>query len=567
MDRRVKELKDLCSSLFREADADRASWAGVVSRVFPEIVDSATMSEVHAIADRSRLCPHARTAALTLASAMMSYVFPQGHPWFKFGSPLLGNEDVVEADDADAWFSAATDVARAAIERSNFYPEMHSVMIDRCVTGTGLLLIEGDAADNNLYFTHVPAGTYGIAEDARHQIDTVVRKVRYTLAQLVDEFGFEALHSKTKGDIERSDSLFNHEDAVEVWHVVMPRQNAIHASFDLAPESRPYASIYIDVQNDWILSEDGMYEFPYMCTRFVRYGNRVFGVSPMKNVEDTIADLMVNEQCMSTLYKRAALPPMVSPAEVADQISFEAGSITVLPMQFVGSQVPRELAPVNVQGLQAMQADIETKKQEISDAFFTSIFQNISQQERTMSATEVNAREAEKATNYYPTFTQLQVDMRVFCNRVFSLLVRSGEIAVDDTAPNGVLAVDEDADGVVRRWVLNPRLEFIGKMSQAMERIQNSSLENFLAIAFQMFSSLQNAELAAQFDWVYIIRSMARRAIPDAKCLLSKADAERKVREWYEAQRQQAQVQAEVSAAKADALRAQADNMRMQYLR
>lgn len=566
MDKKVRELKDLCEALFREAERDKASWAGCVRRVFPEIVDSAAMTEAFGL-ERPRLCPHARTSALTLASAMMSYVFPQGHPWFKFGSPLQApDDDAFSKDEAEAWFSAATDIARAAIERSNFYPEMHSVMIDRCVTGTGLLLIEGDASDNNLYFTHVPAGTYGIAEDSRHQIDTVVRKVRYSLAQLLDEFGYDALHAKVQADIDRAESLYNPEDAVEVWHIVMPRQDAVHASFDLAPEARPYASVYLDAQNDHILSEDGMYEFPYMCTRFVRYGSRVFGVSPLKNVEDTINDLMVNEECMSKLYLRSALPPMVSPAEVADQISFEAGSITVLPMQFVGSQVPRELAPVNVQGLQAMQADIDTKKKEISDAFFTSIFQNISQQDRTMSATEVNAREAEKATNYYPTFTQLQVDMRVFCNRVFSLLVRANEIPTAN-APQGIIASARDDEGVQREFVLNPRLEFIGKMSQAMERIQNSSLENFLAIAFQMFSSLQNAELAAQFDWVYIIRSMARRAIPDAKCLLSKSDADRKVKEWYSMQQQQAKANAEVSAAKADALRAQADNMRMQYLR
>lgn len=566
MDKKVRELKDLCEALFREAERDKASWAGCVRRVFPEIVDSAAMTEAFGL-ERPRLCPHARTSALTLASAMMSYVFPQGHPWFKFGSPLQAqDDDAFSKDEAEAWFSAATDIARAAIERSNFYPEMHSVMIDRCVTGTGLLLIEGDASDNNLYFTHVPAGTYGIAEDSRHQIDTVVRKVRYSLAQLLDEFGYDALHAKVQADIDRAESLYNPEDTVEVWHIVMPRQDAVHASFDLAPEARPYASVYLDAQNEHILSEDGMYEFPYMCTRFVRYGSRVFGVSPLKNVEDTINDLMVNEECMSKLYLRSALPPMVSPAEVADQISFEAGSITVLPMQFVGSQVPRELAPVNVQGLQAMQADIDTKKKEISDAFFTSIFQNISQQDRTMSATEVNAREAEKATNYYPTFTQLQVDMRVFCNRVFSLLVRANEIPTAN-APQGIIASARDEEGVQREFVLNPRLEFIGKMSQAMERIQNSSLENFLAIAFQMFSSLQNAELAAQFDWVYIIRSMARRAIPDAKCLLSKSDADRKVKEWYAMQQQQAKANAEVSAAKADALRAQADNMRMQYLR
>lgn len=566
MDKKVRELKDLCEALFREAERDKASWAGCVRRVFPEIVDSAAMTEAFGL-ERPRLCPHARTSALTLASAMMSYVFPQGHPWFKFGSPLQApDDDAFSKDEAEAWFSEATDIARAAIERSNFYPEMHSVMIDRCVTGTGLLLIEGDASDNNLYFTHVPAGTYGIAEDSRHQIDTVVRKVRYSLAQLLDEFGYDALHAKVQADIDRAESLYNPEDAVEVWHIVMPRQDAVHASFDLAPEARPYASVYLDAQNEHILSEDGMYEFPYMCTRFVRYGSRVFGVSPLKNVEDTINDLMVNEECMSKLYLRSALPPMVSPAEVADQISFEAGSITVLPMQFVGSQVPRELAPVNVQGLQAMQADIDTKKKEISDAFFTSIFQNISQQDRTMSATEVNAREAEKATNYYPTFTQLQVDMRVFCNRVFSLLVRANEIPTAN-APQGIIASAPDEEGVQREFVLNPRLEFIGKMSQAMERIQNSSLENFLAIAFQMFSSLQNAELAAQFDWVYIIRSMARRAIPDAKCLLSKSDADRKVKEWYAMQQQQAKANAEVSAAKADALRAQADNMRMQYLR
>lgn len=181
-----------------------------------------------------------------------------------------------------------------------------------------------------------------------------------------------------------------------------------------------------------------------------------------------------------------------------------------------------------------------------------------------MSATEVNAREAEKAMNFYPTFTQLQSDTRVMFNRIFCLLMRSGELDAE-SAPEGVLHSFIDDEGVERQYVINPRMVYVGKMSQAMERVQSGSAQNFFALAFQMFSALQNAELPAQFDWTYIMRDMAAKSGMPAKYLNTKEAADRLVQEVQRQIAAQQQAQAAAAQAEAERNQAQAENFRAQY--
>lgn len=560
---KTEALKRMADGLFRAAETDKGSWAEMVRNVFPEILDAAYWRENERGKER-RICSHARVCILTLASTMMGYIFPQGHRWFKFGVPAKDGEEREKDALAEDWFNRATDIAAAAIERSNFYPEMHGVTIDRCVTGTGLLLVEMDADERMLQFTHIPSGTYAIGENCRHEINTVVRKMKYTYAQLAEEFGVENLHPSVVSEMRGSENWQDVERTKEVWHIVMPRELYIRSYSGVNEEMRPWASVYIDPDNSHVLSEGGFYEFPYMCTRFVRYGASLYGTGPLMNVRDTIRDLMVDDDAFKYIVQRTAFPSLAITADLEGEIDLSPGSTTVIPMQYANMQMPRELAPSNPQALQQIIAAREQHKKEISDACFTSIFQNVSSQERQMSATEVNAREAEKAMNFYPTFTQLQSDTRVMFNRIFCLLMRSGELDAE-SAPEGVLQNFIDDEGVERQYVLNPRMVYVGKMSQAMERVQSGSAQNFFALAFQMFSALQNAELPAQFDWTYIMRDMAAKSGMPAKYLNTKEAADRLVQEVQRQIAAQQQAQAAAAQAEAERNQAQAENFRAQY--
>jgi hypothetical protein len=98
----------------------------------------------------------------------------------------------------------------------------------------------------------------------------------------------------------------------------VPRQ------YDLAPEQRPYADIYMPADEPHILKEGGHHEMPFMATRFTRFGNQVFGSSPLLGISDTIDDLMAANDVVKLLGERAAMPSVVLPADMEGEVDMRA---------------------------------------------------------------------------------------------------------------------------------------------------------------------------------------------------------------------------------------------------
>lgn len=223
----------------------------------------------------------------------------------------------------EKWYAHATDVAQEAIERSNFHTAVISVYIDRVATGTGLLYVDSDEVSGELNFQHIPAGTYAVAEDASHNICTVVREFKLTSAQIAQKFGVEKMSPDMKRAFGRPEERYKTE--FTILHVVTPRQGYI-GSYRFVPKDKMrFASYYIDKAHSKILLEDGYMEMPFMCTRFLRYGNQVYGFSPLVSVSRAIDDLIVLNQCVVTTAQRCAIPSVLVPPDMVGMIDFRAG--------------------------------------------------------------------------------------------------------------------------------------------------------------------------------------------------------------------------------------------------
>lgn len=550
MEEHVQKYHAYCEALFNQSDKDRAQWAPVVKWVLPEIVAASHLQENDRHAEQARVCSRAKTDLLNLASAMMSYVFPAGHRWFSFKSwsvpDFSGTGNNLEQDEADDWFARATDVAASEIERSNFYSEMNAVTIDRCATGTAAILAEMDAQEDVLKFTHIPAGTFAIAENASHEINTLVRRFNFTAQQMVEAFGYENCPPDVQQNFDKLDQRVAEER--EIWHLVCPRTEVLLHSDTLLPEARPFLSVYIDAASGHLLQEGGYYEFPYTCTRFIRYGNQVYGVSPLMTIKDDIKDNMCLDDCIKLLAQRAAMPPLALPADIADDLDMRPNGRTIIPMQYINQAVPREIAPV---GRVDFLMDAKAKTEEaIDSATYVSVLQTVSSQDRYMTATEVNVREAEKILTFTPTFTQLQVDFRVLFNRVFSLLLRAGKFDTEN-APDSVKRVYDDGG----EYVINPKIAFVGKMAQAMERVQNNSTRDCLAMHLQLANATQNPAILAIYDFEQMARMDAVNSGVPSRILKSPVEVKRMLNDL-----QQQQDAANAAALQAQGAAAARDN-------
>ena len=554
-----KSFIRVARAMLDEASSVKSTWEPVVRKVYPELIDTAELREEDAHSRQRKICTHARTDIMKLAAAHMSYIFPMGDKWFKLES-WRSKPDNATKDDVDDWFNRATGTVRKEIERSDFYAEMHSACIDSCATGTALLHIDIDDNNDLLDFAHVPAGTFGITRDKSRNLRSVVRKFMMTPAQLHEEFGYEAMTQEMRQAYEKEETRYSAQSSFEIWHLATPSEDFFGKSDDSI--LYPYLSVYISPKGDKVLRVDDLEELPYVCIRFLRYGNSAYGVSPLIGVEDTINDLMSAAESQKLLGQRAAIPSVLIPYDMDGEVDLRAGGKTLLPMQYINSQVPREWAPAGnyTVGLD----NIERLKKELDDALYVTPLEIISQQDRYMTATEVNSREAERAMTFIPVFIQVQVDVKHLLNRVFALLIRAGKIDMS-RAPRELAVSIPLSDGKTSVRLLNPKISFVGRMAQAMERIQSTGADGFIAKMLQISSALQDPTGPMMIDWnKYWYKEGAIAGI-DPEIFKTPSQVKKMMQELQEARDAQQAQQNMVMASETNRNNAAAENYRKQY--
>lgn len=549
----AQELHSLAAALFDVNQGKRLEWMGVVRKVLRGIYDAANHQERDSNGKCQRACAKAAECVNKLASAHMSYITPMAERWFYFEPSGLQQDDEVKH-----YFAQCTDVAIDVLENSNCYTELIGVYIDRVATGTGLLLTEPVEDGIGINCIHVPAGTYAMEQDSSHQINTVVRKVMMTPAQMVDRFGMDSLTDEVRKAVMSPSERYNRQ--VEVWHIVLPREGSIDGLRDVSPIDMPYASYYLEPGKQHILEESGYPEFPYMATRFTRYGNQVYGTTPLLSVEDSIDDLRVARETAKIAMQRASMPPTLVPTDMLGQMDYRAGAEIPVPIQYMNSALPREFAPVqNIPGIYDLRQDYVD---DIENALFIPVLEVVSRVDRAMTATEANYRDAERILTFTASFTQLKTDMRPFMNRLFNILLRQG--AFPEDAPFELVSRFVGPNGEEYEMLnVQPRAAYIGKMSQGMKRAHMVGADVTLAKLMELANVSQDPEYTAIVKAQEYARALALANGMPTSLLRSPNEVKLLLKEVQDAQMSQQQAAEAVQLSEADKNRAQAQQALM----
>lgn len=211
---------------------------------------------------------------------------------------------------------------------------------------------------------------------------------------------------------------------VALLHAVFPRDEAVPGR--RAGRNLPFASVYLDVDGETVLSEGGFAEFPYVVPRWSKAAGEVFGRSPaMKALPDI---KMLNEMCRTTL--RAAQKVVDPPLLVADDG-------VVLPVRTAPASInyARFLAdggdpvrPLQTNANVGLGLDMEERRREaIRAAFFVNQLQVSGSPQ--MTATEVLQRAEEKLRVLGPMLGRLQSELlSPLVIRVYGILARAGRL-------------------------------------------------------------------------------------------------------------------------------------------
>ncbi len=536
-----EEYSRLGKALLDQAESMAGDWRELERRIMPRMgdVDSGALKR----STKKESCTAASDSMHTLAAAHLSYITPNGMQWFKFKTA-----DHPGQNNYENWYANATQVALQELAKSNFYAEVQECYLSRVLYGTALMLCEAKRG-GGLLFRNVPVGTFGIAENDEGIIDTVCRKFEFTAEQAVQRWGH-----KVPVDVQNAYDRIEdrYKKKFTFMHIVTPRDSYTekNGSRYVQPQKMRFASVYVYHGDDYPVMEEGGYqEFPYLATRFLKKPGSVWGYAPARMCWSSILSLLELDNNLDMLGTLAVLPRMLTLADEVGEIDYRPGGQTVVSDLAAQANMPREWG---TQG--RMNEALERREQlkrEIESAFSIPFLQAVTSVDRTMTATEVQARQEERVLSISPTFALFSADFEPMLYRIFSVLFRMGRFNTDKHMPPPFAVHSEN--GAEDFDVPVPDVLYLGRISQAVEKSYRVGAESLLQLAAEFVHATGSPEVLDSVDYSRLFAQVAETVGAPAGCIRTPQEVE-EIRQQRE-QPQAAQMQMELAAQGAKAAR------------
>ncbi len=461
----------------------------------------------------------------TLAAGMQGGMTSPVRPWFR----LTLEDGCAHRGAAGAWLDDVTVRMQALLHQSNFYNASHSLYADLGTFGPGLLIETADW--NGLHFTLVPAGEYVLDVDDRGTVDTFMYRLRMSARQIVRQFGKNNVPDavKTAADSPAATAFF------DVIHAVFPRTDRICGRLDAA--NMPYASVcWLGPGSHGgkarVLRESGFRDFPAFAPRWDAVGNDKYGRSPAM---DVLSDCRMLQQMGLTTLKalhKAVDPPLAVPVGLRSEgVDLTPGGLNFLDFTSPESGKIEAVQHIQPQIIEAAELKIRAVQQKIHDGLYADLFKMLMLNDRrTLTATEIDAREREKLSMLGPVVERLDKELHSpLILRTFRLMEQFDALP---PAPPGMRGAPL-------------RVEFTSVLAQAQRMASTSPIDQ--TVAFVAGMAPMRPEITDILDLDRTVRAYADALGAPAAMLRSAQDvrairqarAEAQARAGQQAQTQQ----------------------------
>jgi hypothetical protein len=359
------------------------------------------------------------TAGLALdrfAAAMESMLTPRTQKWHKLKAR---NPELKDNDEVQEYLDEVTNILFQVrySPKANFASQAHENYISLGAFGSGAILVD-DIVGYGIRYKSIHLSEIYFCENHAGVIDKVHRKFEMTARQAVQKFGIDKVPEKIKTALEKTP-----EQKFEFIHCVKPNEDIKSGRMNY--EGMPFASYYLSIDGNQIVSRGGYKTFPYAISRYVTGPKEIYGRSPAMTVLPDIK--MINE--MSKTVIRAAHkivdPPLLLQEDgVLQAFNTRPGALNYGGVDDQGRQTVVPLATgarVDI-GMEMM----EQRRKVINDAFLITLFQ-ILVDAPNMTATEAMLRAQEKGALLAPTMGRQQSEMLgPMIERELDILARAG---------------------------------------------------------------------------------------------------------------------------------------------
>lgn len=427
-------------------------------------------------------------AIQTCVNGLASLIFPREQEFVEFSTPTALRQD----DDAVRWVRQCSEVHQIYLQSSNFWEENDEMLNDLVAYGTGCLFIGGlDEATDELYFRHIPIGTYYITEDSKGRVNALYRDLEYTADQAAQEYGEDKLPQEIRSKVGKATGA---TDKYTFIHAVYPRKE--RKTGKKAPKlEKAFASCVVYEKTKELVHEDGFDDFPFAVIRFRKIRRSVYGFGPGWLALGDTRQLAKLEQLSDVATEITVFPPSEAPAYMEGEVTFAALGINYRSDQ---DSIGIRQLPINNR-LDQTNVRMDQKRQLIDQACFVDLFTMLSRQASmpgSITAYQAAEMVSEKMTQFSPVYGRIISEGGdVIMRRNFSSLYKAGKFP---DPPESML--DVDSQGKVIGTAV-PSVSYKNKIVLLQQYRNNSKVMEFFNMVLPIlqavpeFSSMISAGL------------------------------------------------------------------------
>jgi len=404
------------------------------------------------------------TQAHRIATAgMLAGTMSPARPWFNYEPD---DPDLLEYMPVKVWLQGVERTIYSVLSQSNFYSMAQVMLAELILFGTAPMTQVDDHQDVTRFYAHT-AGSYMIAQNARYEIDTLMREFEMTVGQMIGQFGADNVSPAVRNQWDRG----NYDPWYPVIHLIEPNQNA--DSRRAGTEFKPFLSCYYEPgmtgTNDQMLRRAGFDEFPVVVPRWDVTGEDIYGTNcPAMTALGDIKSLQIQERLKAQAIAKMVNPPLKGPP------SLKNVAVSSLPGGLVtadGIGGTEGLAPIYTVNPQVgeLRLDAQAVEQRIDNAFYVNLFLAISNMEgiQPRNQLDIMHRNEERLLQLGPVLEHLHASLNHVLDRAFNQCNARGMLP--------------PAPQVLQGRVLRPR--YISSLAMAQRAVATGSIERVVGFA------------------------------------------------------------------------------------
>lgn len=367
---------------------------------------------------------------------------------------------------------------------------------ENVVMGTsGIFAEENEYNDQApFHFRSCSVETCVIDENAWNHVDTVIFEYNYSARQVVDRYGYENCSPRVR-------ALFDgtkYDDYIRVIHIVEPRMAGKAGD---VKTKKPYASLHIEYDSQWLLKEDGFDECPVFISRFRKLPPELYGRSLGMDALPSAKELNVLRGAFTQAIMLILRPPY---GYYHDQIA-GGGNFDMSPgarvALYATGRIPQGQMPimplVNIQLPPAAEARMQNLTEQINGKFLVDVLTDFNNKTR-MTLGETEKRESLRYQALSGIFSRQLVEVYYpLVKWCVNVMFKRGLYGLDPTKDAVKIALQQNMG---RRPVVIPmsfvqamkqgktpyEIRFISPAARAMSDSELAGLERFTNYALTL---------------------------------------------------------------------------------